>query len=76
MPHARKGEDILDDEKSGVSRITRKTIRGKTSNKHCPLCNFKLVPGSDCSRHCNKHHKGIEVALIKCGATFFNCKGK
>ena len=76
IPHGGKSEGVLDDGKSGVSRITQKTSRGKTSNKHCSLCNFKLVPGPDCSRHCNRHHKGIEVALIKCDATCSHCKGK
>ena len=42
VPHGGKSED---DEKSDMSRITTKTARGKTSNKHCPLCNFKLVLG-------------------------------
>jgi hypothetical protein len=74
---AKKADGPVDgDGKSNVSRITQKTIRGKTSNKHCPLCNFKLVPGPDCSRHCNRRHKGIEVALIKCDATCSHCKSK
>ena len=46
IPHGGKSEGVLDDGKSGVSRTTQKTLRGKTSNKHCPLCNLKLVLGA------------------------------
>ena len=74
---AKKADGPIDgDGKSDVSRITTKTSGGKALDKHCPLCDFKLVSGPNCSRHCNQLHKGIEVALIKCGVTCSHCKGK
>jgi hypothetical protein len=74
VPYDKKAQKA--DEKSEVSSITKKTNKttgGKALDKHCPLCNFQLVPGPNCSRHCNTHHKGIEVNLIKCDANCSRC---
>jgi len=72
----RKGDDILDDEKSEISALTTKTSGGKALNKHCPLCDFKLLTGPNCSRHCNTLHKGIKVTLVKCEVSCPHCSGK
>ena len=48
------------DDKSDVSALTTKTTKskgGKTLDKHCPLCDFKLVRGDNWARHCKSFHK-------------------
>ena len=75
----KKVENIFDEksEASYVSKKTNKTTGGKTLDKHCSLCNFKLVPGPHCSRHYMTHKKGVEVTLIKHDVACSHCeKGK
>jgi hypothetical protein len=56
-------EDFSDD-KSNVSALTTKTNKttsGKALDKHCPLCNLKLIRGKNWSRHCKDLHKEVVV---------------
>jgi hypothetical protein len=70
--------DVPDD-KSDVSALTNKTTmtqRGKHADKHCPLCDFKLVPGKNWSRHCKGFHDDTKVEGLKCGLDCHQCKSK
>jgi len=69
VPCVKKGDDILDDGKSDISALTTKTTRGKHLDKHCPLCNFKLIPGKKWSRHHETFHKDTKVEAVKCGGS-------
>ena len=71
-------EDI-DDGKSCVSALTNKTNKsksGKTLDKHCPQCSFKLIKGSNWSRHCKYVQKGVIVQGKKCEIDCLCPKGK
>ena len=79
MPNVRKVEDVLDDEKSEASYFsmkTNKTIRGKAFDKHCPLCEFKLIRGDYWARHRKMVHKDVEVVGMKCNVGCLQCKSK
>ena len=65
-----KRQDKWSDDKSDVSAKTTKTTKtnktnkttgGKALDKHCPLCDLKLVTGAHWSRHCKVQHPGVEV---------------
>lgn len=74
-----KGAGGFDDDKSSASRATdktNKTGRGKALDKHCPLCDFKLVPGPHWARHCKNFHPSAKIEVVKCGLACTHCKGK
>ena len=66
-PVADDEEEDIDDGKSDVSALTNKTSKstksksGKALDKHCPLCNLKLIRGKNWSRHCKDLHKEAVV---------------
>ena len=66
----------FDDTKSDISALTTKTTRGKHVNKHCFLCNFRLIPGKNWARHRDTFHKDVEVQGIKCDPNCSHCNGK
>ena len=48
------------DDKSDISAFTTKTTKskgGKALDKHCPVCDFKVISGSHWARHCKSFHK-------------------
>jgi hypothetical protein len=74
-----KHQDKFDEGKSDVSAITTKTNKttgGKALDKHCPLCDFKLVPGKKWSRHCGSFHKDVEIEPVRCDINCSRCQGK
>ena len=78
-PNVRKVEDVLDDGKSEASyfsKKTNKTIGGKAFDKHCPLCEFKLIRGDYWSRHRKMVQKDVEVAGMKCSVGCLQYKSK
>jgi hypothetical protein len=69
-------EDIPDD-KSDVSVLTVKTNKSsKHVDKHCPACDFKIIPGRHWARHCRSFHNERQVQGLKCGPDCLRCKGK
>ena len=69
-------EDIPDD-KSDVSVLTVKTNKSsKHVDKHCPACDFKIIPGRHWARHCKSFHDERQVQGLKCGLDCLRCKGK
>ena len=65
-----KRQDKWSDDKSEVSAKTTKTSKtnktnkttgGKALDKHCHVCDLKLVTGTNWSRHCKTLHPGVEV---------------
>jgi hypothetical protein len=66
----KKINDKFNDGISDVSAVTNKTSKsrsGKSTDKHCLLCDFKFVKGSNWSRHCKDLHKGDNTQGRKCG---------
>jgi hypothetical protein len=72
----KKVKDKLDDGKSDISTLTKKTTSGKNIDKHCTLCAFRLIRGGDWARHCKKLHIDVTVQGLWCGIDCLRCNGK